>query len=86
MLVKALLAAVLAAAAVVIAGCHHDRYNIKYKTKEECPLPPHEPRFDDPETATWRRPIPKKENSKPMMGSGPSRMMGGAGGLNPGGF
>ena len=82
MRVKALLAAALAAATVVAAGCHHDKYNLKLKPKEECPLPPDEPRFNDPETATWRKPAPKKEE-KALIG-GTSGKMGGP--LNPGGF
>ncbi|HJZ59524.1 MAG TPA: hypothetical protein VKE74_31560 [Gemmataceae bacterium] len=83
MLGKAALFAILTAAVVVAAGCHHDKYGLKSKYKEEIFLPPKgEARFDEPPAEEWRKPPPKQQD-KSLMGGG---KMGGPGpGLN-GGF
>lgn len=78
---KALLAGLLTAAIAVLVGCHHDKRNLLYKPREECVLPPSEPRFDQPPTAGYRKPPPAKDE-KTLLGRD---KMGGPG-LNPGGF
>lgn len=68
MWVKALFAAALTAAIVVAVGCHHDKYHLTHKVKEECVLPPDQARFNDPPSAEWRKPPPKGEE-KTLLGN-----------------
>jgi hypothetical protein len=86
MLGKAVLFAVLTAGLVVAAGCHHDKYGIKEKYKEEVFLPPKgEARFDNPPSEEYRRPPPKPQD-KSLLGGGMGRGPMGPGGMGPGGF
>jgi hypothetical protein len=85
MLGKAAMFAILTAGLVVAAGCHHDKYGLKSKYKEEIFLPPTgEARFDNPPAEEYRKRPPKPED-KSLMGGGMGRPGGGPG-LNPGGF
>jgi hypothetical protein len=80
---KALCAGILTAAIAVLVGCHHDKRHIFFKPKDECVLPPYEPRFDNPPTAEYRKPPPAKDE-KTLIGR---NKMGGPGGFSPnGGF
>ncbi len=79
---KAVLLAALTAGLVVAAGCHHDKYGIQAKHKEEVFIPPvGQARFDQPPSAEWRKPPPKSED-KSLMGGGSG--MPGKMGINPG--
>jgi hypothetical protein len=53
--------ALLALVVALVAGCYHDKYHLAGPKKEECVLPPDQPRYNLPETATWRAPPPPKE-------------------------
>ena len=76
---RALLALVLALAAV---GCYHDKYNIEGQKKEDYVMPPDEPRYNEPEKATYRPKPPEKQQDTLMnKGGGPSRPGGGINGL-----
>lgn len=78
---KALCAGLLTAAIAVLVGCHHDKRNLQFKPKEECVLPPSEPRFDNPPTAEFRK-RPQSKDEKTLLGRD---KMGGPGGLSPSG-
>jgi hypothetical protein len=78
---KARLLAALTAAMAGLAGCHHDRHKVTSPQVEEYVLPPHETRFDQPPTETYRKPPPRRED-KSLLGS----PAGGPGPLRPGGF
>ena len=81
---NALLAGLAAAVAVGVAGgCHHDKYGLAYKPKEECVLPSDEPRFNDPPSAPYKKRTPKGGDEKTLLGR--DKMMGGGGnGFGPG--
>ena len=55
---RALLALIVACSAV---GCYHDKYNVNGPQKEEYYLPPNEERYSQPDTATYRRKAPEKQ-------------------------
>jgi hypothetical protein len=63
----ALWAVGLVAALAAGAGCHHDKYNMKPVEKEEPILPPDEKRYNEPETAKYRKPPPPKDE-KTLLG------------------
>ena len=73
----------LVVAMALAAGCHHDKYNMKPPEKEEPVLPPNEKRYNEPDTAPYKKPPPPKEE-KTLLGK-PGGMMGpgGAGGFGP---
>lgn len=73
-------AAVLAAGLAAAAGCHHDKYKLKPPEIEEYHLPPNEKRYNEPDTAPYRRPPPPKDE-KALIGGRPGGGMGGPGGL-----
>lgn len=55
---RALLALVVALATV---GCYHDKYDVNGPVREEYHLPPNEPRYNQPDTATYRQKAPEKQ-------------------------
>ncbi|HEY1187749.1 MAG TPA: hypothetical protein VGE74_08835 [Gemmata sp.] len=58
---RALIALIVACAAV---GCYHDKYNVNGPKVEEYRLPPDQPRYNEPDKATYRPPpVPKKEEN-----------------------
>ncbi len=63
---KALLIAAATAVFAVVLGCHHDKYDLSYTPKEECVLPPHQPRFDQPPSAAFQKRRPKAEEKSLM--------------------
>jgi hypothetical protein len=71
-------------AILAIAGCYHDKYHSKPDVKEEAVLPPHEKRYDEPDTAPYKKPPPPKDE-KTLLGKTPGSF-GGPGGGGPGGF
>ncbi len=73
---KALFLAGLTAAVVVLVGCHHDKYGIKYKQKETCVLPPDETRYNEPPSAEYRAP-PAKGDDKSLLNNQNNGKMGG---------
>lgn len=82
---KAVLLALLTAGLVVAAGCHHDKYQVSSPTKEECILPPDDPRFNNAPALEYRK-RPAKAEDKSLMGGGGMGRGPIGGGLNPGGF
>ena len=69
---RALLALVVACATV---GCYHDKYEVNGKLREEYHLPPDEPRYNLPDTATYRRKPQEKQQDTLMnrnKGGGPT--------------
>jgi hypothetical protein len=62
-------------------GCHHDRYKIKPPVVEEYQIPPDEKRYNEPDTAPYKKPTPPKDE-KSLIGKPGG--MGGPG--SPGGF
>ena len=70
----------LAVMLVAMAGCHHDKYNIKPPHVEEYNLPPDEPRYNLPDTAPYRKPPPQKDEKtllgRPGNGGGPGGLGG----------
>ena len=78
---KALRIAVLAGGLGLLAGCYHDKHNVRVPTVEEYPLPPDEARFNNPPTENYRKPPPKKEEKTLLGGKGA-----GVGPGMPGGF
>jgi hypothetical protein len=77
----ALWAVGLLAAMAAAAGCHHDKYNMKPTVKEEPVLPPAEKRYNEPDTAPYKRPTPPKDE-KTLLGR-PGGGMPGLGGFGP---
>lgn len=74
----------LAAAIAALIGCTHDRPKLPpFKPKEECKLPPDEPRFNNPPQAEYRARV-KAKDEKALLGS--NNKMPGSSPLNPGGF
>jgi hypothetical protein len=63
---KAMLIAVVTAVLTVVLGCHHDKHDLSYTPKEECVLPPHQPRFDSPPSAAFQKRRPKPEEKSLM--------------------
>ncbi len=63
-----------------LAGCHHDKYNMRPEPVEEYYLPPDEPRYNLPDVAPYKKPPQQKEDksllSKPGPGGGPGGMGG----------
>ncbi|HEX4610777.1 MAG TPA: hypothetical protein VH092_21485 [Urbifossiella sp.] len=78
---KALAAAGLAAAVMAVVGCHHDKYGLGFKPKEEIVLPPNEARFDNPPSAPYKK-RPVKGDEKTLIGR--DKSPNGGGPLNPG--
>jgi hypothetical protein len=68
---KVLLTSVYIVALTVLLGCHHDKHDISYTPKEECVLPPHQPRFDQPPSAAYQKPRPKAEEKTLIGRNGP---------------
>ena len=83
MLGKAVLLAGLTAAIVVLVGCHHDKYGVKYTPKEEYVLPPDDIRYNQPPTAEYRKPPAKKDDAKTLLNAN-NKM--GPNPQSPGGF
>lgn len=76
---RALIALTVACAAV---GCYHDKYNVNGPQVEEYRLPPDEPRYNEPDKATYRPPpTPKKEENLRDRNKGGPGPGGGFGGL-----
>ena len=78
---KALLLSGLTTAIVVLAGCHHDKYGVRYTPKEKCVIPPDESRYNDPPSAEYRAPTPKAAEKTLL-----NRNNGKGGPLNASGF
>ncbi|AWM35757.1 hypothetical protein GobsT_65500 [Gemmata obscuriglobus] len=74
---RALIALVVACAAI---GCHHDKYDVRRPKVEEYYDPPNEPRYNEPDKATYRPPPAQKKEENLR-----DRNKGGPGG-GPGGF
>lgn len=72
----------LLTAMIAAAGCHHDKYNMKPKAKEEPFLPPNEKRYNEPETAPYKKPPPPKDE-KTLLGRPGPGMGPGMGGFGP---
>jgi hypothetical protein len=82
---KAITFAVLTALLVAAAGCHHDKYGIRQKFKEEVYLPPEgQARFDRPPAEEYRKPPPKPQDKSLMGGGGGGMNMPGKMGMSPG--
>jgi hypothetical protein len=64
-------------------GCHHDKYNMKPPKVEEYQLPPDEKRYNQPDTAPYKKPPPAKEVKTLLGRPGGGGFSGGGG---PGGF
>lgn len=79
---NALAAAGLAAALVAAVGCHHDRYGLAYKPKEEVVLPADEARFNNPPSAPYKKRPLKGGDEKALLNR--DKMMGGGGAMQPG--
>jgi hypothetical protein len=80
---KPLWAGFAAALTAALVGCHHDRFGLAYKPKEEAVLPADEPRFNNPPSAPYKKRLPKGGDEKTLMGR--DKMMGGGGGpMSPG--
>jgi hypothetical protein len=79
---KALLAAGLAAAVAAAVGCHHDKYGLAYKVKEEAVLPADEPRFNNPPSAPYKKRPTQSSDEKTLLAR--DKMLNGSGPLNPG--
>jgi hypothetical protein len=77
---RALLALVVALFALAAIGCYHDKYDVNGPVREEYRLPPDEARYNQPDTATFRRKAPEKQQETLM-----NRNKGGGPG-GPGGF
>ena len=69
----------LIAGMAALAGCHHDKYNLKPEYPEEYYLPPDEARYNLPDTAPYKKPPAPKEESKTLLGKPGA-------GSGPGGF
>jgi hypothetical protein len=64
-----------------LAGCHHDKYNMKPEHTEEYYLPPDEARYNLPDVAPYKKP-PQEKDEKTLMGkTGPGNGPGGLGGF-----
>jgi hypothetical protein len=61
------------------AGCAQDKYHMNPKHREEIFLPPNEKRYNEPETAPYRKPLETTQDEKALL----TRPMGPGG---PGGF
>lgn len=82
---KAVVVAVFTALFVAAIGCHHDKYGIRTKFKEEAYLPPTgQARFDNPPSEEYRKPPPKPQDKSLMGGGGGGAGMPGKMGINPG--
>lgn len=69
-------------AMIAAAGCHHDKYNLRPKSKEEPFLPPNEKHYNEPETAPYKKPPPPKDE-KTLLGRPGPGMGPGMGGFGP---
>lgn len=58
---------VLLAGLAALAGCHHDKYNLKPEHIEEYNLPPDEARYNLPDTAPYKKP-PAQKDEKTLLG------------------
>lgn len=71
----ALLAIGLFVAMATAFGCAQDKYHMKVKEKEEPILPPDEKRYNEPDTAGYKKPPPPKDEKtllgRPGTGMGP---------------
>jgi len=72
----------LLAAMIAAAGCAKDKYHMKPPVKEEPILPPDEKRYNEPDTAPWRKPPPPKDEKSLLGRPGPG-MGQGLGGFGP---
>jgi hypothetical protein len=78
---RALVGLIVALAAL---GCYHDKYNVNGPKREDYTLPPDEPRYNLPDTATFRPPPPTKQQDTLLnkaVGGAPGRPGGGLGGF-----
>ena len=57
----------LLVAMIAATGCAQDKYHMKAVEKEEPVLPPNEKRYNEPDTAPWKKPAPPKDE-KSMLG------------------
>ena len=69
-------------AALLAIGCHHDKYNLIPKFREQAVEPPDAARYNLPETAELRAPAPKKEDKSASNGNIPGAP-GRSGGFGP---
>jgi hypothetical protein len=67
---RTMLALVVALAAQAAIGCYHDKYHTSGPKREDYYLPPDEPRYNLPETATWKPPPAPKEQDNLMNRTG----------------
>jgi hypothetical protein len=74
---KAFLISVGTAVVTVAIGCHHDKHDLAFTPKEECVLPPDQPRFNNPPSAAYQPRRPKVEE-KTLVGRQGSMGSGGA--------
>ena len=63
-----------------MVGCAEDKYKLTPKFREEAILPPDEPRYNLPDTATYRKPPPPKDE-KTLLGRNGTPGMSGPGGF-----
>jgi hypothetical protein len=73
----------LLVAMAAASGCHHDKYNLRPKKKEEVFLPTDDKRYNEPETMPWKKPPPPKEEKTLLGRPGPGMGPGGMGGFGP---
>ncbi len=72
----------MAAVVVALAGCRHESKKINVPVVEEYTLPPNETRYNEPDTAGYRKPAKKNDNAN-LNSPGMGGMNGG--GMNGGG-
>jgi hypothetical protein len=66
--------------AAVLVGCARDKYNMRPKFPEEYQLPPNERRYNEPDTAGYRKPPAPAKEEKTALGR-PGSPGGGYGGF-----
>jgi hypothetical protein len=71
----------LFAALAALVGCAEDKYNLNPKFREEAILPPDEKRYNEPDTATYRKPPPPKDEKALIGRNGGGAMPGPGGGF-----
>jgi hypothetical protein len=60
-------------------GCHHDKYNMTTKYPEAYMDPPDEKRYNEPDTAPYRKPPTPKEDKTLLGRPGSNGIMGAPG-------
>ncbi|MGL4419641.1 MAG: hypothetical protein ACRCZF_03155 [Gemmataceae bacterium] len=72
--------------AIVLMGCHHDKYNLTAKFPEEYNSPPDENRYNTPDESGYRRPAARKLFNPSAGMGGPAGVGGPRGGGAMGGM